>query len=73
MIIYTQTVCPKCMVAKMQLDNAGVEYEVVNLDSREDVREELKSKGFMGTPIVLYEGNFYPTSGAISELVASLQ
>ena len=72
MILYTKTICPKCMVAKMQLNNDGIEYETVNLDENEDVREELKDKGFLTTPILEHKGKYYITPSEISELINSL-
>lgn len=72
MILYTKTVCPKCMLAKLQLSNAGINYDVVNLDKHEDKREELKSKGFLTTPILENNGEYYITQSEIKEFIDSL-
>ena len=49
---YTQG-CPKCKVLKAKLDQAGVEYELVDDFSI----EELRSRGVMSLPILEVDGN----------------
>ena len=71
MILYTRTVCPKCMLVKTLLDSAGVNYEIVNLDFDEKAETELKEKGFMGLPIALDEGEYHADIPSIQALIAS--
>lgn len=72
MILYTKTVCPKCMLAKMQLGNANIEYETINLDEHREKRKELIDKGFLATPILEHEDKYYITPSEISEFINSL-
>lgn len=65
MIIYTQTVCPKCMNVKFVLNNEGVLDKVhfINLDEFPEIREELRTnpetEGLKGLPILQHSGNLY--------------
>ena len=71
MILYTRTVCPKCMLVKTLLDGAEVPYATVNLDFDEKAESELKEKGFMGLPIALDDGEYYADIPSIQALIAS--
>ena len=70
MILYTKTVCGKCMLVKTLLNEAKIEYEVVNLDFDEVSAEKLRNKGFMGMPILLDEGKYYADIPSIQGLIA---
>lgn len=72
LLLYTRTVCPKCMLVKTLLDNAEVPYEIVNLDHDEKAEEKLKEKGFMGLPIALHNGEYYGDIPSIQALIAKL-
>ena len=69
--IYTRTVCPKCMLVKTLLDGAEVPYDTVNLDFDKEAEVELTEKGFMGLPIALCDGEYYPDIPSIQTLIAS--
>lgn len=64
MKLYTQTVCPKCMLVKFSLENAGVldKLEIVNLDDHPEARDFLKSNpksaNLTGLPILEFDGEF---------------
>ena len=68
--LYTRTICPKCMLVKTLLDGAEIPYETINLDFDEKAEQELKDKGFMGLPIALDEGEYYPDTPSIQALIA---
>ena len=70
MILYTRTVCAKCMLVKTLLDGAEIAYDVVNLDFDEESAEKLRNKGFMGLPILLDEGKYYADIPSIQGLIA---
>ena len=57
---YTQG-CPKCKVLKAKLDQAGVEYELVDDFSI----EELRSRGVMSLPILEVDGNLMKFEDAV--------
>ncbi len=66
MILYTQTICPKCTFAKSELSRNGIEYETVNLDEFPEVREELKEAGCLATPVLKTDdGELLPSFEAI--------
>lgn len=54
MILYTKTVCPKCMLVKSELNVAGLEgkYEIINIDKDEQAKEKIINAGFMSVPIL---------------------
>lgn len=72
MKLYTKTICPKCMLVKTLLDEAGVEYEVINIEENALALEKLKDKGFMAVPIVEYDGEFYADNKSIQELISKM-
>lgn len=59
--VYTRTVCPKCIVAKNQLSDLGVEFETINLEEKENEvhAEKLREAGFQAAPIFEQDGNFF--------------
>ena len=69
MLLYTQTVCPKCMVVKMWISESGRDVEVVNLDEHPEVREELREKGFAALPIMLVEGEYITDQAKMREVL----
>lgn len=58
MILYTKTVCPKCMLVKSELNMAGLEgqYEIINIDKDEQAKEKIINAGFMSVPILEIDG-----------------
>lgn len=73
MKLYTQTVCPKCMLVKNVVKMAGKEDEVeyVNLDEHENIREELKVKGFQSLPILEVNGDYVIDQSEIVSIINS--
>lgn len=77
MIIYTQNACPKCLLVKFTLENAGVLEKVsfINLDEFPEIREELKtgekSKDLLGLPILKYGEEFTNNHQEIINIVVS--
>ncbi|MBF0447396.1 MAG: glutaredoxin 3 [Magnetococcales bacterium] len=43
-IVYSTTVCPYCVRAKMLLDKKGASYEEINLTKNPDRRDEMLQK-----------------------------
>ena len=43
-IIYTTRFCPYCIRAKQVLDAKGIEYNEIKVDSRPDLRAEMRQK-----------------------------
>jgi len=69
MILYTKTVCPKCMLIKSTLDATGLECDVVNIDENEEAKDLIVSKGFMSVPIIEVDGEFH---GEIHQIQAKI-
>lgn len=58
MKLYTKTVCPKCMWVKSEMQRAGVEAEIINIDHNEEAREMLIEAGIMSVPVLEADGAF---------------
>lgn len=58
MKLYTQSVCPKCLLLKSTLNGAGLEYEAINLDTDAEAKALILSKGFMSVPILEVNGEY---------------
>lgn len=75
MIIYTQTICPKCMNVKFVLNNEGAIDKVtfVNLDEHPEIREELRTSpetsGLQGLPILKHDGGYTNDTTEILKIV----
>jgi len=54
--------CVQCWATHRALDAAGIAYEVVRVDGRPEVVDELKAMGFAQLPVVQAEG-MNPFSG----------
>lgn len=55
--IYTTNFCPYCRRAKHLLDNKGIEFEEINLDSDPEKKFEIMSKlNWRTVPIILING-----------------
>lgn len=65
MKLFTRTVCPKCMLVKMELDSAGHEYEIINIDHDEKAKQEIVNNGYMTVPVLQYEDTFIGDEKAI--------
>lgn len=59
MILYTKTVCPRCIWIKSEAQRSGKEVEIVNIDHDEAARERLMSAGIMSVPVLEADGEFW--------------
>lgn len=55
-IVYTSSTCPHCVAAKDYLNGKGVSYEEKNVQTDPQARKELMSKGYMGVPVIIVDG-----------------
>ncbi|UZN00624.1 glutaredoxin [Lysinibacillus sp. MHQ-1] len=46
MKLYTKTICPKCLWVKSELQRAGLEAEIVNIDHDEQAKQTIIDAGF---------------------------
>jgi glutaredoxin len=69
MKLYTRTVCPKCMWIKSELQRAGVEVEIINVDHNAEAFERLVAAGAMSVPVMEVEGEFiFDTNEMVKQL-----
>lgn len=67
--VYTRTVCPKCMLIKMEVKNLGLESSVqfVNIDHDEEAKEKLIEQNFTTVPVLEISGEFISNEALIME------
>jgi len=69
MKLYTKNICPKCMLAKVWINESGKNVGIINLDEHEEVRDELVLKGFSSMPILEVNDVFYTDIKEIQEII----
>lgn len=67
MKLYTKTVCPKCLWVKSELQRAGKDVDVINIDHDEAARERLIAAGLMSLPVLEIDGQFVSEAEHILE------
>ena len=70
MKLYTKTICPKCMWVKSELQRAGLEVEVVNIDVDELAKQTIVDAGFLSVPVFEFEGQLI---GDVQEIVSQIE
>lgn len=70
MKLYTKTICPKCMWVKSELQRAGLEVEVINIDHDEQAKDKIVSAGFLSVPILEDNGQLI---GDVQEIVSHIE
>ncbi len=54
--VFEATGCVQCWATHRALDAAGITYNVVRVDERPEVVDELRALGFIQLPVVRAEG-----------------
>lgn len=54
--IFTSNTWPHCITAKQYLSEKGVNYIEKNVTTDPQARKELISKGYMGVPVIIVDG-----------------
>ena len=70
MILYTKTICPKCRWVKSELERAGLDAEIVNIDQDEQAKQTIMDAGFLSVPVLAYNGTFI---GDVKEIVSQIE
>ena len=70
MKLYTKTICPKCMWVKAELQNAGIEVEMINIDHNEEAKQTILAKGFLSVPVFEINGEFI---GDVKEIISKIE
>ena len=70
MKLYTKTICPKCMWVKAELQNAGLQVEMVNIDHNEEAKQKIIEAGFLSVPVLEFEGKLM---GDVKEVISQIE
>ncbi|KGR80282.1 glutaredoxin family protein [Ureibacillus manganicus] len=70
MKLYTKTVCPKCMWVKSELQRAGLEVEMINIDHNEEAKQKVLNNGFLSVPVLEFEGKLL---GDVKEIISKIE
>lgn len=68
--VYSKPACVQCNATYRALDNAGVDYDVVDMSVDPDALEYVRGLGFVQAPVVVAENNSW--SGFQPEKIKSL-
>lgn len=70
MKLYTKTICPKCFWVKSELQRAGLEVDVINIEQNEHAKKTILNAGFLSVPVLELEGQFI---GDVKEIVSQIE
>ncbi|MFJ7918647.1 glutaredoxin family protein [Lysinibacillus fusiformis] len=70
MKLYTKTICPKCLWVKSELQRAGLEAEIVNIDHDEQAKQTIIDAGFLSVPVLEVDETFV---GDVQEIVSRIE
>ncbi|MEK9199993.1 glutaredoxin family protein [Ureibacillus sp. 179-F W5.1 NHS] len=70
MKLFTKTICPKCMWVKTEIQQAGLEVEIINIDHNETEKQRLIDAGFLTVPVLEHEGKFI---GDVNEIISHIE
>ncbi|MEW9577346.1 glutaredoxin domain-containing protein [Bacillus toyonensis] len=70
MKLYTKTICPKCLWVKSELQNANLEFDLINIEQDETAKEIILNAGFFSVPIIECEGKFI---GDLQEIFTTIK
>jgi glutaredoxin-like protein NrdH len=52
-----QTFCGQCRTTKLALDRAGIEYEVIDIETDEAAHAKVTALGYLAAPVVIVTDN----------------
>lgn len=70
MKLYTKTICPKCLWVKSELQHAGLEADIINIDQDEQAKQTLIEAGFLSVPVLEFEGKYY---GDVKAVISQIE
>ncbi|MEK4426475.1 glutaredoxin family protein [Solibacillus sp. FSL K6-1523] len=70
MKLYTKTICPKCLWVKSELQNAGLEAEIINIDHDEQAKQKIMEAGLLSVPVLEVDGTF---TADVKEIIAQIE
>ncbi|MEK4170788.1 glutaredoxin [Lysinibacillus sp. FSL L8-0312] len=70
MKLYTKTICPKCLWVKSELQRAGLDAEIVNIDHDEQAKQTIIDAGFLSVPVLEMNNTFI---GDVKDIVSHIE
>ncbi|WP_338452666.1 glutaredoxin [Niallia oryzisoli] len=70
MKLYTKTICPKCLWVKSEIQQAGLEADIINIDQDEQARQKIIDAGFLSVPVLEFEGKLI---GDVKEVISQIE
>ena len=70
MKLYTKTICGKCAWVKSEIEENGLEVEVINMDHDEEAKQKVIAAGFMAAPVLEIDGEMI---GDVLKIVQKLE
>lgn len=70
MKLYTKTICPKCLWVKSELQRAGIEADIINIDLDEKAKQTIIEEGFFSVPVLEFNGKFF---GDVKEVISQIE
>lgn len=56
MIVYSKTICPKCLWIKSELQQKELGYQEINIDNNAEARQKIIEAGILTVPVVEING-----------------
>lgn len=72
MKLYTKTICPKCLWVKSELQQAGLNYETINIDHDTAAFEKIAAAGIMSVPVLEVNGAMHTEIPSILAAIEQL-
>lgn len=70
MKLYTKTICPKCLWVKSELQSAGLEAEIINIDHDEQAKQKIIEAGLLSVPVLEVNGAFIAD---VKEIISQIE
>lgn len=70
MKLYTKTVCGKCAWVKSEIEQRGLEVEVINMDHDEEAKQKVVDAGFSTAPVLEVAGELI---GDVTKIIQKLE
>lgn len=72
-VLYTKPGCVQCTATYRAMDDAGIEYDVVDVAEDDEALARIKALGYMAAPVVIAAGGRDHWSGFRPDKIATLQ
>jgi glutaredoxin len=72
MIVYSKTICPKCLWIKSELEQKELEYQEINIDKNTEARQKIIEAGILSVPVVEINGELISDMPKIMAQIAAM-